>query len=57
MSVNTENIEVAFSEHAFLSELSKDHVFEDMVTDIKHVGNDLSLKVKFGYPLRKGAEN
>ena len=35
-----------------MSELSKDHVFEDMVTDIKQVGDDLSLKVKFGYPIK-----
>ena len=34
-------IEAAFCENAFLSELSKDHVFEDMVTDVKHVGDDL----------------
>ena len=48
MNVNAEKIEVAFCEHAFLSELSKDHVFEEMVTDIEQVGDDLSLKVKFG---------
>ena len=35
-----------------MSELTKDHVFEDMVTGIKQVGDDLSLKVKFGYPVK-----
>ena len=52
MSVNVEKIEAAFCEHAFLNELIKDHVFKDMVTDIKQVGDDLSLKVKFGYPVK-----
>ena len=52
MNVNVEKIEAAFCEHAFLSELSKGHVFEDMVTDIEQVGDDLSLKVKFGYPIK-----
>ena len=52
MNVNAEKIEAAFCEHAFLSELSKDHVFKDMVTDIRQVGDDLSLKVKFGYPVK-----
>ena len=49
-----EKIEAAFCEHAFLNELIKDHVLS-MVTDIKQVGDDLSLKVKFGYPLRIGS--
>ena len=52
MNVNAEKIEAAFREHAFLSELSKGHVFEDMVTDIEQVGDDLSLKVRFGYPIK-----
>ena len=52
MNVNAEKIEAAFYEHAFLSELSKDHVFKDMVTDIRQVGDDLSFKVKFGYPVK-----
>ena len=52
MNINPEKIEAAFCEHAFLSELSKGHIFKDMVTDIKHVGDDLSLKVKFGYPIK-----
>ena len=52
MNVDTEKIEAAFCGHTFLSDLSKGHVFEDMVTDIKQVGNDLSFKIKFGFPIK-----
>ena len=43
MNINPEKIELLFVS-ILLSELSKGHVFKDMVTDIKHVGDDLSLK-------------
>ena len=42
MNVNAEKIEAAFCEHAFLSELIKDHVFEDIVPDLApNLGADL----------------
>ena len=57
LNINSEKIEAAFSETSFLSQIGKDRILKEMITDVDQVGDDLSFKIKFGYPIKSKEQN